>query len=102
VQQPGSTQNDSANGSHLHNAVDFKASAKGSNHGYVNLPMTFNGAYKDFIRGWRTVFFFVNFGLEIEIDNQSSNQQVWGKNCVSKVVINKYLSNESCKKRKKN
>ena len=35
--------------------------------------------------------FFVNFGLEIEI----GNQQVWGKNWVSKEVINKYLSNES-------
>ena len=50
VHQPGNAQTDSTNGSHLHNAVDFKASAKRSNHGYVNLPMTFNGAYKDFVQ----------------------------------------------------
>ena len=33
------------------------------------------------------VVFFVNFGSEIEI----GNQQVWGQNWASKVVINKYL-----------
>ena len=49
VHPPGSAQNDSTNGSHLHNAVDFKASAERSNHGYVNLPMTFNGEYKNFV-----------------------------------------------------
>ena len=51
MHQPGSAQNDSTNGSHPHNAVDSKASAKRSNHGYVNLPMTFNGEYKDYVLG---------------------------------------------------
>ena len=35
---------------------------------------------------YHTVGFFINFGLEIEI----GNQQVQGKNWVSKVVINKF------------
>ena len=51
MHQSGSAQNDSTNGSHPHNAVDSKASAKRSNHGYVNLPMTFNGEYKDCVLG---------------------------------------------------
>jgi hypothetical protein len=45
---------------------------------------------------WHTLVFFINFGSEIEV----GNQQVWG-NWVSKVIINKYLCNESCKKKGK-
>ena len=33
-----------------------------------------------------TVFFFGNFGSEIQI----GNEQVWGKNWIEKVVINKF------------
>ena len=42
-------------------------------------------------------FFFGNFGSEIQI----GNQQVWGKNWIIKVVINKFSVMNLAKKGKK-